>query len=93
MNETRGLRQHTAHVRSVPAQMGGFLVVDDREATGAKWVKDELELAVFVHEHSQDEEYVPIGTGIHRLLVKMGVKKPCLPCAERQAWLDRLVKR
>jgi len=87
------VRKHTTHIQSVVLPSGVVWVKDDRRTPPVFTLESELELACYVHQNSTDEEYVPLGDMLHGLFEKLGVRKPCLPCAERQAWLNQLLKK
>jgi hypothetical protein len=87
--------RHTAHITSRgPLSGGQFSVSDDRVRGGQPFiVEDELHLAAYIHQHSSEPDFYPLGDLVHGTLQKLGIKKPCLPCAHRQAKLNRLLKR
>lgn len=87
------VRVHTPHIRSVVAPNGVIWVEDDRKDPPVFTLKNELELARYVHQHSSDDGFYAIGDLVHKAFETVGIKKPCLPCAERQARLNRLLRK
>lgn len=83
-------RVHTPTIASLPFD-GGYFILDDRE--GTSWVETKEELARYIAERSPEAGFVPLGTIIKKVLATIGVKRDCLPCAERQAKLDRLIRK
>lgn len=51
-----------------------------------------MQAAEYIREHSKSPDHVPLGTALHGALKWLGFRG-CLPCAERQAKLDRAIRR
>lgn len=89
------VRRHTRHIQSIgPLSDGQIWVRDDRFNDNQPFpVGDELHLAAYIHQHSTDADYYPLGDVVHKALERVGFVKPCLPCAERQARMNRWLRR
>lgn len=70
----------------------GVLVDDDREEE-PRWFESREAAARYLASRQANPDYLPLGTLAKRVLERFGLKKDCLPCARRQAKLDRLVRR
>lgn len=80
--------QHTPDIESVEIADGRYLV--HNRATGTSATMTRMQLADYIRRHAQSPEHVPIGDYLHEGLKRIGFTG-CLPCAERQAALNRLV--
>lgn len=69
---------------------GRFLVKD--HARGLERMMTKVQLGDYLADHCTSPEHVPIGDYVHKLLSGLGLSG-CLSCAERQAWLNRRVKK
>lgn len=93
-------RQHTKHIFSTLVTVNGQPCYDvENTANGERFRScDAQEVARYIRANSKSEGHLPLGTMVHDAIHKVGEmvgKKPadCLPCAEREALLNRLVPR
>lgn len=85
-------RQHTAHIYSTPMGDGSYYI--ENTQTGEHFTSRDVEsIARYIRSYSQSPDHYPLGTFVHSALEKVGITRDCLPCAERQAYLDRLIRR
>lgn len=82
--------QHTPDISSIELEGRRYDVTNT--ATGLRRVMSRHELADYIRAHARSPEHVPLGDYLHSGLQKVGFTG-CLPCAERQAALNRLVRR
>jgi hypothetical protein len=73
----------------------GFLLFDDRGRPEDMpfWFGTREEVARYVSKHSTEAEFYAVGDWVKRALNKLGIDRPCLPCAKRQAKLNRTFRR
>lgn len=82
--------QHTPDIWSRQLESGLYEVHDERKRTVYRMSRHQL--ADYIRKHARSEEHVPIGDYLHEGLRRVGFTG-CLPCAERQAKLNRMVRR
>lgn len=51
-----------------------------------------LDLIPYLSKHVTSQEHIPLGDYLHKLLKGFGFSS-CLPCVERQAKLNRVIRR
>lgn len=86
--------QLTPHIEVIDIG-DGFLLFDDRARAQdmPKWLATKEDVAQYVSEHSTEDEFYAVGDWLKGVLSKLGIDKPCLPCAQRQAKLNRVFSR
>lgn len=81
---------HTPTISSVALVSGRYLVTDER--TGLVKEMTRHQLADYVRANARSPEHIPLGDYLHEGLKRVGFSG-CLSCAERQAKLNRMVRR
>lgn len=90
-------RQHSKHIFSTITPDGCYDV--ENTANGERFREcDAPTVARYIRAHAKSEGHYALGTAVHDAIHKVGEvlgKKPadCLPCAEREALLNRLVPK
>jgi len=83
-------RQHTKNIYSV--HLGGNRYFVENTKTGEAFETEDVQaLARYIRDDAKSEEHIPIGTAIHSLFAALGAGD-CVPCAEREGFLNRLVR-
>lgn len=83
--------EHAPHLGLVRTVDGEMVIIDARDDRRYK-VKDYEELRQLVADLSATDEHLPIGSAVHSVLSFLGIPR-CGACAERQARLNRWVRR
>ena len=79
------------HVRYRIDEAGDYLVEDTRNGQ-EYFARSDADLTQLIADLSSTKEYVPIGDHLHKLADFFGLER-CQACAERQARLNRLLRR
>lgn len=85
MSKTKWFTEHISGVEMSP----GIWHVANHE-TGERFDMTKDELARFLSANVSSSRHVPLGDYVARGTKALGIET-CLPCAERQAWLNRLI--
>jgi predicted ArsR family transcriptional regulator len=90
-------RQHSKHIFSTLAPGGCYDV--ENTSNGEKFRScNPAEVARYIRAHSRSEGHYALGTVVHNAIDRVGAaigRRPpdCLPCAEREAALNRLIPK
>lgn len=90
-------RQHSKHIFSTMTPAGCYDV--ENTATGEKFREcDVKKVAEYIRAQSKSSEHYAVGTAVHDVIAKVGealgkAPESCLPCAEREAFLNSLLPK
>lgn len=87
----RRVSKQAPHLEYWASENGEFILEDTRDGEQYE-AASTSELAQLIADLSATDTHVPVGDAIHKVTSFFGIKR-CGKCAERQARLNRMIRR